>query len=741
MNVSSYSVAEKVISDLLPQKFGKAGIIWTSILIVLCFAGMIGYYRQLTNGLSVTGMRDYASWGIYISNFVFFVAISLVGSLITAIFRLTNVGLRTPLTRIAEIIAVSAIMFAGLIIIVDMGRPERFVNLFVHGRLQSPIIWDVIVISTYLVLSLLFLYFPLLPDMPILIKNSKEGSGRQKFYKFIGSFWNGSPAQMALSEKSITIISVMIIPVALAIHTVTSWLFATTYRPGWDSTNFGAYFVSGAFLVGAGGVVVAMYIFRRAYKLDAYITEKHFDFMGKIVVMLALLYLYFNINEYLVPAFKMKKAEEHHLHGLFTGEFSLLFWTAILIGMVFPVIALLFPKGRKPLPMFVIGVAVVVGAWFKRFLIVTPTMLSPFLPMYDVPESYMHYWPTWEEWAITIGSLAGALLIITAFVRFFPIIPIRETIEEAEGRAILHGETASNGLKQKAASHATLLLALFMVVAPSSSAVSQGDKKKTLSLNLAYYQRNSDLPILKVTAKTKPVKKFEPVEGIDVNLFLNEEMASGFIAKAKTNMKGEASVRLPIRFKSAWDSASTFLFIAAATGDNDFEDVSTEIEITKARIELTLEEEDSVRTISAKLTALEDGWVVVPETEMKLTVKRSLADINAGEEDTYTTDETGECSAGYSLVVPGDKDGNIFIGAKIEDHELYGSIETSQSVKWGTPLPLDNSFAKRTLFATRDKTPLWLLIFPNAIIAGVWGAILFLLYQIFKIKKLGSQSV
>ncbi|HEU5290431.1 MAG TPA: NrfD/PsrC family molybdoenzyme membrane anchor subunit [Cyclobacteriaceae bacterium] len=421
-----------ITTDLLPQRFGKGGLIWTAILVVLCLIGLYGYYRQVTLGLGVTGMRDYASWGIYISNFVFFVAISLVGSLITAIFRLSNVAWRTPLTRISEIIAVSAILFASIIIVVDMGRPERFTHLFLYGRLQSPIMWDVIVITTYLTISVLFLYFPLLPDLPILIKNSKEGSARQKFYKFIGGFWKGTAEQFRMSENAVRIISVMIIPVALAIHTVTSWLFATTYRPGWDSTNFGAYFVSGAFLVGAGGVMVAMYVFRRAYKLEAYITEKHFNNMGKIVVLLALVYLYFNINEYLVPAFKMKKAEEHHLHSLFLGDFSLMFWSAIIMSMIVPVVVLLFPKGRKPFPAFIMGILVVVGSWFKRYLIVTPTMLSPFLPMYNVPDSYKHYFPTWEEWAITIGSLAGTLLIITIFTRLFPIIPIHETIEEME---------------------------------------------------------------------------------------------------------------------------------------------------------------------------------------------------------------------------------------------------------------------------------------------------------------------
>ncbi len=430
MSTLSQVSIDKITADLLPKKFGKPGIIWTTVLVMLSIAGIIGYYRQVQNGLGVTGMRDYASWGIYISNFVFFVAISLVGSLITAIFRLTNVSWRTPLTRISEIIAVSAIIFAGLIIIVDMGRPERFTNLFVHGRLQSPIIWDVIVITTYLTLSILFLYFPLLPDLKIMIRHSKAGSMNQKIYKLIGSFWKGTAEQFRISENAVKVISIMIIPVALAIHTVTSWLFATTYRPGWDSTNFGAYFVSGAFLVGAGGVVVAMYVFRRAYDLQEYITEKHFNYMGKIVVMLAFLYLYFNINEYLVPAFKMKKAEEHHLMGLFTGEFSYLFWSAILVGMIIPIAVLLFPSGRKPLPMFVMGLFVVVGAWFKRFLIVTPTLLSPFLPISNAPESYAHYYPTWEEWFITVGTLAGALLIITVFVRLFPIIPIHETIEE-----------------------------------------------------------------------------------------------------------------------------------------------------------------------------------------------------------------------------------------------------------------------------------------------------------------------
>lgn len=431
MENSNQLTNAQVIRDLLPQKFGKRGMIWTGILILICLVGAFAYYRQLKNGLVVTNMRDYVSWGIYISNFVFFVAISLVGSLITAIFRLAKVPWRTPLTRISEMIAVSAITFASLIIIVDMGRPERLLNLFLHGRIQSPIMWDVIVIGTYFCISLFLLYITLLPDLRIMI-NAKDKLGKpfSKLYRWLGNFWKDTPQQEKMRDRVITILCIIIIPVAFCIHTVTSWLFATTYRPGWDSTNFGAYFVSGAFLVGAGGVVVAMYVFRKSYQLEKYITDKHFDKMGRMLVLLALLYLYFNINEYLVPAFKMKKPEEAHLTQLFTGEYAPMFWFAVLVGMIIPILILVFKKGRRPFPMFIAGLMVVVGAWFKRYLIVTPTLLHPLLPMHNVPASYHHYFPSWEEWAISMGSLAGALLIITFFARVFPVISIYKTITD-----------------------------------------------------------------------------------------------------------------------------------------------------------------------------------------------------------------------------------------------------------------------------------------------------------------------
>lgn len=426
------SNASLIIEDLAPKKFGLRGKLWVAFLSLIILGALYAYYQQISRGLIITGMRDYALWGVYISNFVFFVAISLVGSLVTAVLRLSGAKWSTPLTRISEVIAVAAIIMGGLTIIIDMGRPDRILHIFMYGRLQSPIIWDVLVITTYLVISILLLFFPLLPDFAILKKHFSNRPKLSNWYNRFSLRWTGSESQVKIYNKSIRILSVLIIPVAFGIHTVTAWLFATTYRPGWDSTNFGPYFIAGAFVAGAGAVISIMYVLRKVYKLENYITNRHFDLMGKLLVMLCLLYLYFNVNEYLVPAYKTTKEEAGHLQELFTGHYALMFWSVIILGLVVPILVLIFKKGRRPLPLFIIGLLVVIGAWWKRYIIVTPTLLEPFVPMQGTPKSWQEYWPTTLEWMVTFGTLAGALLIMTLLFRYLPIIPIHETIEERE---------------------------------------------------------------------------------------------------------------------------------------------------------------------------------------------------------------------------------------------------------------------------------------------------------------------
>jgi molybdopterin-containing oxidoreductase family membrane subunit len=401
--------------------------LWIAFLLVLIVLGLIGYYRQLRYGLVVTAMRDYTSWGIYISNFVFFVAISLVGSLFSSILKLNKNLWARPLTRISEIIAVAAIICAAVIIIVDMGRPDRIFYVITHLRIQSPIIWDVIIISTYLVISVLLLYISLLPDIALCRDRLTEiPNWKKTLYRITAINWHNHPKQIAMLQKVNKILAIAVLPVAFAIHTVTSWLFATTWRPGWDSTNLGPYFVSGAFMAGAAVIIVAMYFIRKHLKLGKYITNLHFDRMGRMLVLLSLVYLYFNINEYLGPAFKMVGVEGEHISELFVGNYAPMYWFVQLGGLVLPIIFLMFNRFRKPLPVLIISIFVVLGAWFKRFLIVIPSLQHPYLPIQGVDESYLHYYPTWEEWAITISSFAWLLLIITVLIKLFPVIPIKK---------------------------------------------------------------------------------------------------------------------------------------------------------------------------------------------------------------------------------------------------------------------------------------------------------------------------
>ncbi len=421
---------EQLVEELAPRKFNRAGQIWTVILAVVVLLGITAYIDQILKGQVVTNMRDYVLWGVYISNFVFFVAISFVGSLTAAVLRLTNKAWRTPLVRIAEIIAFAAILMAGVTIVLDMGRPDRLLNIFIYGRLQSPITWDVVIITIYIVISLLILYIPLLPDLAILKNYFKDKPLLSKWYGYFSLNWTGNKAQLALYAKSIQMVAILIIPVALILQTVDAWLFSTTFRIGWDSTNFGPYFIAGAFVVGTGGLISVMYVLRKAYKLENYITDLHFDKLGRLLVFACLVYLYFNINEYLLPAFTAPKAETIHLNDLFFGHYAPLFWFVIIGGLIIPIITLIFPKGRKPLPLFIIAIIVVVTSWWKRYLIVVPALLHPFLPIQGVPKSWHSYFPSLHEWAIVSGTLAAALLIITILVRYLPIIPIYRTANE-----------------------------------------------------------------------------------------------------------------------------------------------------------------------------------------------------------------------------------------------------------------------------------------------------------------------
>lgn len=404
---------------------------WAFVILLgaVVLWGFYAFAYQYRYGLAVTGMRDVVTWGLYLVNFVFFIGISHAGTLISAILRVTHAGWRTPITRMAELITVVAIMTGALMPIIDMGRPDRVLNIIIFGRFQSPILWDIVSIVSYLFGSLTYLYLPLIPDFALMRdKLSKNASGfKHRLYTIMAVGWQDTPEQRKRLEKGIGIMAVLIIPIAISVHTVVAFIFSMTMRPGWDSTIFGIYFVIGAIFSGIASILIVMAIFRKLYHLEEYITERHFRLLSYLLLTALALYLYLTVSEYLTVGYKLETVEKQLLTNLMFGQNAPWFWFFVIGGMIVPAFLILFKKFPIIPRIVVAAILVNIGMWLKRFVIIIPTLEIPLMPF-----EFGTYTPSWVEWSITAGAFAAFILIFTLFSKVLPLISIWEVAEDAE---------------------------------------------------------------------------------------------------------------------------------------------------------------------------------------------------------------------------------------------------------------------------------------------------------------------
>jgi molybdopterin-containing oxidoreductase family membrane subunit len=438
LNNQIEEIREKSLSPVFKNwnPVAKLGI---GMLLIVATWGVFAYIWQCTHGLGATAMRNYVSWGLYISTFVFFIGISHSGTLVSAILRITKQEWRTPITRIAELMTFVSLLFGGIMPIIDMGRPDRVYNLVIFGRVQSPLVWDVICICTYFFGSTMFLYLPMIPDMALCRdKMGKAGSKfRRWIYAKLAIGWTGTKTQWRRLELCMSIMTIIIIPIAVSVHTVVSYIFAMTSRPGWNSTVFGPYFVAGALYSGSATVILAMAVFRKLYHFEKYITYKHFDLMGRIVLALTMIYAYLNLNEYWIPGYKMEQSEGYLLRDLFSGNYAPVFWSLQFISVLLPIVLMSIPRFRRPTPLVITCIIIVIGAWIKRYIIVVPTLLHPNMPIQNVPADWATYFPNWVEWSVTMGALSGIFLVIIGFSKLFPMMSVWEVEESAKKAEVL----------------------------------------------------------------------------------------------------------------------------------------------------------------------------------------------------------------------------------------------------------------------------------------------------------------
>jgi Ni/Fe-hydrogenase subunit HybB-like protein len=416
--------------SLAPLRSTSKGfyMIAAGVLLVMAW-GAFAYSHQFRDGLYVTGMRDRILWGLYIAMFVFFIGASMGGTFVSGILRVTQVGWRTPVTRSAEMVTVAALVTAGLFIVLDLGRPDRMHHTVIFGRWESPLTWDLYGLTTYLVGSLIYLYAALIPDLAYCRDRigPRSPAIRRWLYGLVAIGWEGNPSQRRYLKTALTVMMVLIVPVAVTMHTVTSWIFSMTLREPWDSALFGVYFVGGALYSGTGIIIILMAVLRKAYRLQDVITRKHFTYLAYMMAAFAMIMLFFNVNEFATHAYKLKGEISVYLREVFIGSLAIPFRFYFWGGIVVPVGLIALPVTRNIPGIVAAAVLVNIGMFIERYLIVVGGLMQPLNP-YPVPS----YSPTWVEWSLTAAGIGVFALIIALLLKMVPSVAVAEMLEDAE---------------------------------------------------------------------------------------------------------------------------------------------------------------------------------------------------------------------------------------------------------------------------------------------------------------------
>ncbi|MBI3966564.1 MAG: polysulfide reductase NrfD [Chloroflexi bacterium] len=409
---------------------GRGFWVLTGVLALLVAWGAIGYGAQLLWGLGAAGYTDTGFWGIYEANLVAFIAVSYGGALVSAILRLTQAKWRAPITRLAEATALFSLLVGMTFALVHLGRPDRVWRMILTPQMASPIVWDFIVIVTYLVATMIFLYFPLIPDVAVLRDRSDDGGWRHRLYALLACNWRGDPEQRRILARGTTTVAIVIVPLAVFVHSVLSWAFAFTGRPGWHSTIFAPYFVVGALYSGIGMVILVVAAFRSGYKLHPYLTLKHFQYLGYLMITLDMTYLYFTFTELITEGYVMNEEVMPVLEAMLVRQFAPYFWFFILAGGFLPLVIVGLPRTRTIRGIVVAAALVVATMWLKRLLIVVPAVAHPL-----ITGTWGIFQLTWVAVAITVGAAAAIPLLLMVFFKHFPILSIDEMEEVAAEEA------------------------------------------------------------------------------------------------------------------------------------------------------------------------------------------------------------------------------------------------------------------------------------------------------------------
>jgi molybdopterin-containing oxidoreductase family membrane subunit len=429
--VDGHPTLHEITGDIVHAMEARPGLGWW-----ICFAISLAALMNLgvmvaflfAKGIGLWGLNSSVGWAFDITNFVFWVGIGHAGTLISAILLLFRQQWRNSINRSAEAMTIFAVMCAGMFPLIHMGRPwdSFFVFPYPNQRgplwvnFRSPLVWDVVAISTYLTISLVFWYLGMIPDIATL--RDRAAGGIKKFlFRFLSLGWNGSHRTWSRYETVSIILAGLATPLVVSVHTIVSMDFATSLVPGWHATIFPPYFVAGAIYSGFGMVMTLLIITRQTMHLERYITMRHLNAMARVLLLTGSIVGYAYATEFFSAWFSGNLYERFHFINRATGPYAWCFYIMVICNILTPQV-FWFTKARASVAvLFVASILVNIGMWFERFVIIVVSLHRSFLP-----SSWSMFYPTIFDVGILVGAFGLFFTCFLLFIRVLPMVAIWE---------------------------------------------------------------------------------------------------------------------------------------------------------------------------------------------------------------------------------------------------------------------------------------------------------------------------
>ncbi len=406
----------------------------TYYLVLLFLLGCVGigatsWAYQIATGMGVSGLNNPVGWGVYITNFVFWVGIAHSGTLISAILYLFRAEWRTSIYRSAEAMTVIAVLTAGLFPLIHLGRVWLAYWLFPYPNQRflwpnftSPLIWDVLAVGTYLTVSSMFFFIGLLPDIAS-ARDAARGF-RKKLYTVLSLGWQGSHKLWHHYGSAYLFFAALATPLVISVHSVVSWDFAMSIMPGWHSTIFAPYFVAGAIHSGLAMVITLLIPLRKIFRVEEIITIRNLEAMAKTIILTGLIVGYAYATEFFVAWYSNNEYEYEIFRWRSYGSYAIEYWIMVIFNSVIPLL-FFFKKMRTNLiTLMIISIMINIGMWFERYVIIVTSLAHDFLSY-----SWGLYRPSIIEFGITLGSFGWFLLLFFIFAKLLPSVAITEMKE------------------------------------------------------------------------------------------------------------------------------------------------------------------------------------------------------------------------------------------------------------------------------------------------------------------------